>query len=706
MITGKSGARISTALLLRVIVALTLFGAALVFLLMRAWYSAEFFDGSPMDGPFQLLNALERVRAGQAPGRDFLLFHGLAATLIHYPIYVMAGHDLLASEFARQLLSPLAWTLAMTLLVRAMSGGGLTTLYVAALFLSLTCVSNTAFSQFPFYTVSMVTEQPGNSLIALRWAYPAICGACLIWAFRTDTLSTPRLAIAGAALGLAPCWSFEQGSFAVTASLALLATCYRAKVKLWSHRLPIVTFCVGALVSALLSFSILTRGHFVEAARFAYLTIPQNQGWYFGAPPNPSLATLGFPLGSEQALQWPRQIALFTVVLYPAALLLLLVTTGLAIALKQRRLVGDELPLGLGFLTWFSLLSGASLAGYLSPTYLVPVVSSLVAGGVGTACALTRGHPRLTLTSETVMAIIALSALAIAWGWQSPSATLDDSTLAAASRGMTISGTQPIGIYRSLPPLIRRIKSVPGATLFSTYRGMLDLATAQPLHGRVDYIIHALGDEERGNFLEDFQQGHFSFVHTARSSFSPYEEWLQDSHWDFYRYLIGHYAVVEQSEFGLLWQQRTQALELQPKSCRTLRPDNQGRWKITSGGHAAFVELTARYVIRNPFDSTPIVGALPRYLMEHRGLSNVLAVSLNPHHTSASWLVRSVSNSPGWIVPQLYSPLPGVTFSVKELLACELAIPSDVNPAFEHLMQEPDGLRSWNLRVASDSDQR
>jgi hypothetical protein len=63
--------------------------------------------------------------------------------------------------------------------------------------------------------------------------------------------------------------------------------------------------------------------------------------------------------------------------------------------------------------------------------------------------------------------------------------------------------------------------------------------------------------------------------------------------------------------------------------------------------------------MRNALGSFPIIGGLPRYLLEHQGLANCLPVSLNPFHTRTTWLTRSIANTPGRVVLRLYCPLPG-----------------------------------------------
>src|SRR3954470_14162763 len=69
--------------------------------------SALHFFGPPIDGPFQLYNALRRIAAGQHGGVDFQFFHGLAIPYLHYPFFRLFGGGFTASEVSRQLITTL-----------------------------------------------------------------------------------------------------------------------------------------------------------------------------------------------------------------------------------------------------------------------------------------------------------------------------------------------------------------------------------------------------------------------------------------------------------------------------------------------------------------------------------------------------------------------------------------------------------------------
>src|SRR5437868_6467201 len=69
---------------------------------------------------------------------------------------------------------------------------------------------------------------------------------------------------------------------------------HRIDTRIQSHRAALGAFVGAATVALCLSFTALSGGAPLAPLKFAYLTIPHNQGWYFGAPPNRSIGVDGF----------------------------------------------------------------------------------------------------------------------------------------------------------------------------------------------------------------------------------------------------------------------------------------------------------------------------------------------------------------------------------------------------------------------------
>src|ERR1700744_4668556 len=80
--------------------------AWVLFYLVNGLKAAFWFDGYPVNGPFQLYDPLRRLAAGRHAGTDFQFFHGIGVPFLHYPLFWLFGGDSLqASELSRQFTS-------------------------------------------------------------------------------------------------------------------------------------------------------------------------------------------------------------------------------------------------------------------------------------------------------------------------------------------------------------------------------------------------------------------------------------------------------------------------------------------------------------------------------------------------------------------------------------------------------------------------
>ena len=91
------------------------------------------FDGSAIDGPFQLYNGLRRIAAGFTPGVDFQYFHGLGIPYLHYWIFPRSsGLGCAASQLAREMLTAVAYPIVLVVFFRAFAGDTRRALCLAA----------------------------------------------------------------------------------------------------------------------------------------------------------------------------------------------------------------------------------------------------------------------------------------------------------------------------------------------------------------------------------------------------------------------------------------------------------------------------------------------------------------------------------------------------------------------------------------------
>ena len=91
---------------------------------------------------------------------------------------------------------------------------------------------------------------------------------------------------------------------------------------------------------------------------------------------------------------------------------------------------------------------------------------------------------------------------------------------------------------------------------FSTYASALETihGTFQPTG--TDYIIHALGDGQRADYLANFLGGEYPYAVTIYKEYTAWEWWVQRANWFFYRELYANYAPLQTAGYAQLWQRQ------------------------------------------------------------------------------------------------------------------------------------------------------
>lgn len=257
---------------------LSLFFLLVIYTLKKS----TFFTSIPTDGAFQHINPLRRIAAGEIPGKDFQVFHGLAISYLHYPIYALFGKTLFASEISRYLINGLCAFVAVLALF-----GGLRRPIVAfglsAFFIIATKVAGIFWLTDPF--------GDAYSSLAVRTLVPALCLGYLFYINRTQKISSdrtfsqivvPLIAFCSVAMIIAT----EQGIALFLATASALILVHPGQPKWYIRVRDALLFCViTPLVYVLIVYSI-TFGQPGQAISFYLMDLPADQFWYFGAYPN------------------------------------------------------------------------------------------------------------------------------------------------------------------------------------------------------------------------------------------------------------------------------------------------------------------------------------------------------------------------------------------------------------------------------------
>ncbi|MFK4115540.1 hypothetical protein ACI2K6_13005 [Microbacterium sp. NPDC006705] len=641
------------------VAAVAFLGVQAVTSVFQALDHATRFSGYALDGAFQLYNPLRRLADGQLPGRDFPFFHGVGMPWIHYPLYVVFGQNIFASEMSRWLLSPVMFAISGGVFLRALLGTWTRAVIGLAV---MTAMSNTV--------PQLNLVDPGNSMIGIRSMTVLFIAAAMLWPVRRQRFAfgflqanTPLL-IAYALLGVSLALGSEQGVAAIGAFL-LVRFFQNVRRLRWGWR-PFAQSAVDALAavsSVLVVLTILTGGSALSALRYALVDIPADQGWVFGSIPNvaPTADALVWDLIGGPVLDLRAMV--------PGFLLTGLVAVVLVVIARRMRAIPPVAVPVVIMLFLAGLATLAALLGYISlMTQLAPFgrLATAVAVGAGTAIVITamarteaairsgrRFAPALVARPVAAAAIIVAGVFFVATSVAARTPVLQEipkrEVIAAAMQGPTQDDYEVAGpgFRGAMDAILSRIP--PGADIWATYSSLFNSQrdVFVPAPGGEDYIIHALGAERREAYENAFDSVKPEAVITTNPNYTIYEEWLWGRYPQFYATLFQDYTLTVETGSHLLWLRNEVPA---PRDAPTVQADVQGDGTFSLPGNntdrVQYYELTVQYVASG--GDLPIVNRLPRFYLDVSGSGLALSGEiLPPDETSWSITVPVLPGSAG-----------------------------------------------------------
>lgn len=576
------------------------------------------FDGSPIDGPFQLFNALRRLAAGQRFGGTFQYFHGPGVAYLHLLPFYFFGGDLLASEMARQLVSIIAALAMFAGFFRAWTGSwrdGLPFTVVALIMVISLHVDALLF--------------PINSMLGLRSTMPLVVAIHLYLRPDGRRASVERAAL----FAIAMLCGIEQGTATIMAFVvvkAILALRRRNGGELLGAA---ATVALGGFFFVLILFVITPTG-FASVIRFNFRSLPNDQFWYFGGPPNRFLfrwVQLRIPLADPL---WT--VGVFGMVGW------VLVRFWRGAKVPDAREVAAE-----GFLAIYAVASMASILGVLATVYFQPAVRvALILALLAVRREWERWKPRIPISGDLRRRIPIYAVLAVA-GYSVAAAPRQTTAVTRAplhllyahgylhlKSEMSQEWTSAIHLGQTMVD-DRRAALHRQPTIWSTYASSLEWKLGV-FHPSFDYIIHALGPDNRAAYAATFVARKPDIVQTIEPTFTMYEEWLEVNHWDFYRPLLRDYAIASAGPWSYFWFRRQSAFDERPRLIADA-PVPPGSLAIAIDARdvakdsIGLFEVTLHYHVVNPWRWVPVIGSLPRYLVNILEAENHAAISLAPY---------------------------------------------------------------------------
>ena len=615
------------------------------------------FSGPPVDGPFQLFNALRRIAAGQVGGVDFQFFHGLGVPYLHYPLFRLFGTDLVASELSRQILSIAAYPAV-----------------AIAFFWSFTRDwARTLALSFLVYVVSIslpldIVTTPAVSLLGVRSTLPVLLPITLV-----AQSSRRRMIGAGVVIGCSLLIGTEQGTAAMMAFAVVgIATAWHAKE--WKGQLRETAGAIAIAIGVFLLWLVLIGGPqgAASALRYNLKLQPSEQFWYFGVPASPFAAD--WPSAFALMRQMPR---------IPVALIGAVVALTLYFRRLLRRTDGDEgrRSAALAAFAIYALLSCASILGIFHDVNVQPCLRVLLLLGAlevdrwlaaREARKPTFGvHPRLAQVAGVALVIMLLVPSTIS----AAAATLHVArdhfvrrhppALGGFWRQTLVDGQRVVDQYRGpeggLP------------VLWSTYSGWLEARNGLFNPTPFDYAMHALGPANRSAYIDDFRRTRPTLVQTVLPSYVTSEIWFTQTSWELYEELLHDYRVVAATPWSFFWDRLPAP-----------NPSRRPVWSSTLPAGASEVELPVAnefhgdtsvvllsvqldYTVHNPLGFLPLLGAMPRYFVSLDRTIWRFPVTLNPYTTSARFPVIAVRGRNPLLRFATHSLLPVASLEVERV---------------------------------------
>jgi hypothetical protein len=479
----------------------------------------------------------------------------------------------------------------------------------------------------------------------------------------------------GILLGLVVAISSEQG-IALALSYLLVYGLAATRAPDRSPRFIRLTTSVGvAVLTFVLTLMIIggPRG-FLGAVRYNFGDVPKDQFWYFGALPSSFFWTpaqlflsprivITLVLGVANAIWWTRRVA-------------------------RRRASYPPRALALAVLAVYGVLSATPLLarwinGYVDGTARSLIICALFLIDVTVAKARKRERLNTLHVFWPAFTFVMLMGFGAAIG-----GTFGDYLRAPfLLASHVIHGTKPtlsdkwertLSVGENVVLDRQRATGVQ-PKMWSTYSSMLE-ATAGQLNPSFDYMIDALGPRNRDAYLQTFERTRPDVVQTIDPRYSPFEEWLEVTSWDFYRDLLTSYRVAAIGPFSLFWE-RLPSPAVPESLIADFRPardrSNSAVFRVPADREPRLYDVEVEYETHNPWERIPLLGNLPRFTIETGNAANTIPVPLAPYRSTAGFPLV-VRDSVFGLRSMVRSILPGTSMSIRRVVIRSIPVRPEI----------------------------
>jgi hypothetical protein len=551
----------------KIIVPIALLSVALVIILTANNYSLN-LEYKPYNGSFQTFNPIRRILTGKLPGRDFNPYLGLGTTYFTTALCYLFGGNFAASQFSNYLIS-LSLHLLVLLTLFFLAGLILKKSIIVSSFI-LISVSFDLPRLFPLWEIIA----PGNSNLGLRSSLPFLTTLAIICGWRLHGKNRQIFyGFIGCLIGIQPLWSNDYGipSFLTLSSIAIIYLLRQESRKKIAKAIGLIS--IAAFISFFASAYCLTGGHPIDWLKDNFTGVAAEQFWYF--------------------LAYNGKNKIFTIddlFFHPFLYLYLISLILLAGYIFWKEFNLRYLLLLYVSATVFEAGILASVGGTISIRYyfasliVLPVIFPLaVYLWVKQICGdswLKKIQIRKQLKQLPIVLLIfyltapIVYAIACQIYWPNPSAKNGFFWVAELGGWLPNKWQHSIEIGRKINSELKNRS--PERRILSTYSSGIDVVAGAFNPTGIDYIIHALGDPARKQYLDRFRDLQPKYITTLREDYIGWETWVRRTNWWFYREFALNYQPVDGTFYNIIWQrlERPRSIDESNLICRIDRENN------------------------------------------------------------------------------------------------------------------------------------
>ena len=508
-----------------------------------------------VDGTYQTFAMLNRLSGGALPGQDFVPYLGVLLCYGLSPAFWLFGQSVFGAFAAAQLMVQFAWFATCVALLWGSGFSRRNALVLGAVvYMALFVVS---------FAGGFLTDayRAGQSLMFLRdsAALPVVLAMVMV--------STARLrrGIIAAGVGVMLFWSPSAGVALFCTGMAVIAAGLMTECGLRKSIPPFLGLAGIAILSALLTATIISGGYPLWLINKVFLGAGQTQFWFFG----------GFS-GDDRLLRISDAVEMIAPT-WREGLLLTALLTACAVAC-WRSGIGSRRCDAIALICGSQLVSGlaSQAAGHLEFRYLHSFAASALVVLIGLLLPFAlklRISSRVAMISVGlvgVVAVVALPVIAVTERGNKLYAKLSAQLNSGSKVQLSEAGMAfPVSVMGEVE-FLRRLRSnfdsagVPAdRRMISAYYSWSDITLGAAQSPRFSSIIQLMTDNDRAYFANHLKDRAPELVSTLDPAASTWALWNLRASWSFYRAALATHDPKWRGSSMVYWARRPNPITAQ-----------------------------------------------------------------------------------------------------------------------------------------------